>query len=372
MDAVHKRYQVTEPDLSEREWDYLSDAFRSGWVSSQGSYLARFEQAFADFCQVRFCESTSNGTTALHLALLALGVGPGDEVIVPSLTFAASTNAIVHAGATPVFVDVDPDTWCIDPAATKAKITNRTRAIMVVHLYGAPADMNAISELAEAHDLYVIEDAAEAHGATHRGRPVGGIGTVGCFSFFGNKIMTTGEGGAVLCNSPEIAARVRLLKNHGMDPQRRYFHQVVGYNYRMTNLQAALGLAQLERFPDLAERKRTVFGWYDERMRDLHGIRLHHQRIHNSNACWLYSIVLDASVMITRDAFGAELADQGIDTRPFFYPNHLLPPFMGLTDGSLPVSEFLGERGLNLPSSGRLQEADVDYICDRVRRALRR
>ena|SRR5579872_5902227 len=250
---------ISKPVISPREIQYVTDAVSSGWVSSQGHYLEQFEQKFAEFCNVKHCISTANGTVAIHLALMVLDIGPGDEVIVPDLTFAATANAVILAGAKPVIVDVCKDDWCIDPESVLKNITSKTKAIIPVHLYGHPCKMDELYKIAQDYHLKIIEDAAEAHGAEYRGKRVGGLGDCATFSFYGNKIITTGEGGCITTHSDSIAERARLLRDHGMKKERRYWHTEVGYNYRITNLQAALGLAQLERINDfLADRKRIL------------------------------------------------------------------------------------------------------------------
>ena len=259
---------VAEPDLGSLEESYVLDAVRSGWVSSIGPYVGRFESGFAEFTGVRHAVAVSNGTTAIHLALLAAGVGPGDEVVVPALTFVATAAAVRHAGAEPVFVDSEPGVGTMDPAALARALSPRTKAVIPVHLYGNAADMDPILELARKRGLFVIEDAAEAHGAKDRGRIVGSMGHVGVFSFYGNKILTTGEGGAVVTDDDALAVRVRFLKDHAMDPSRRYWHPEVGYNYRMTNVQAALGCAQLERYGELTAKRQRVLDLYREAFAD--------------------------------------------------------------------------------------------------------
>src|SRR6266849_8650115 len=243
------RIPVAAPSIGEEEMANVMEAMRSGWISSLGAFIGQFERDFAAVCGVAHGVAVANGTTALHLALVAAGVGPGDEVIIPSLTFVATANVVHYCGATPMFADSDPETWQLDPAKLEARITPRTRAIIPVHLYGHPCDMDAILELSARRGLAVVEDAAEAHGAEYRGRRVGAVGTVGCFSFYGNKIITTGEGGMCVTDDAALAERLRLLRDHGMDPKRPYWHEVVGYNYRMTNLQAAVGVAQVKRLP---------------------------------------------------------------------------------------------------------------------------
>ena len=248
---TNKFLPVAEPDLGPLEERYLLDAFQSGWISSIGEYIQRFEEGFAKFCGAGHGIAVSSGTVAIHLALLAAGVGPGDEVIVPTLTFVGTVSPVKYVGATPVFVDSEPEIGTLDPQAVEKAITSRTKAIIVVHLYGHPADMDPILDIARKYELIVIEDAAEAHGAKYKGRPVGSFGNCATFSFYGNKILTTGEGGMIVTNDKDLADRIRFLKDHAMDPNRRYWHPEVGYNYRITNLQAAIGCAQLERFNEL-------------------------------------------------------------------------------------------------------------------------
>src|SRR5581483_301487 len=261
---------VAEPFLGDEELRYVAECVQTGWVSSAGKFVRRFEELFAELFEVEHAVAVSNGTTALHLALLALGIGPGDEVIVPALTFVATANAVTYCGATPVFADSEPTTWNIDPELAAAAVTPRTKAIVAVHLYGHPADLDPLLELG----VPVVEDAAEAHGARYRGRPVGSLGAVGTFSFYGNKIVTTGEGGMVVTDRADLAARVRQLRDHGMDPDRRYWHPVLGFNYRLTNLQAALGVAQLEKLDAILERKARLAELYAEGLRDVPGIVL--------------------------------------------------------------------------------------------------
>jgi len=362
---------VAAPVIGERELAYVTDAVRSGWVSSLGPYIERFERAFADYIGVSHAVAVSNGTVGLHLALHALGIGPGDEVLVPDLTFVATAHAVLQTGATPVFVDVEPDTWCIDPIAIRRAITPRTRAIIPVHLYGHPADMDAIRDLADNHRLLVIEDAAEAHGAEYHGRRVGGIGNVGVFSFYGNKIITTGEGGMVTTNDAALANRLRYLKDHGMSPQQRYYHTELAFNYRMTNVQAALGVAQLEQIETFIERRRQIFRWYAEELAGLPGIMLNVERPGTRNVYWMSCLVLTDNCHITRQELADGLRRHGIDSRPFFVPMHQLPHLAGFRrvgreEDACPVAERLGARGLNLPSGCSLEESTVRQIASTI------
>ena len=358
---------VSEPDIGELEVRYVTEAVRSGWVSSIGPFVERFEADFARFCGVKHAIAVSNGTTALHVALLALGLGPGDEVIIPDLTFVATGNAVLYCRAKPVLVDVSADTWCMNPAEVERAITPRTKVILPVHLYGHPADMNAILALAMPRGIAVLEDAAEAHGAKCRGMVVGGIGDIGCFSFYGNKILTTGEGGMVTTNDDHLAARVRFLKDHAMDPKRRYFHPEVGYNYRMTNVQAALGCAQLERADELLAKRRRVMEAYRQELGGLEGVQLNPHAPWADPVPWMVCLVQDR---IPTDVLVARLRDQGIDTRPFFVPMHELPAFC--SDGlvTAAVADRLGSSGVNLPSSPRAELGDCRRIAATVREVL--
>jgi perosamine synthetase len=366
-----RKIPVASADLSGDEEKYVVDAIRSSWVSSTGAYIARFEREFAGLCGARASVGVCNGTVALHLALLALDVRPGDEVLVPSLTFIATANACRYVGAEPVFVDVDPKTWCIDPAKIEAAVTPKTRGIIPVHLYGHPADMDALCHLAGVHGLWVVEDAAEAHLARYKGRPTGGLAPLATFSFYGNKIFTCGEGGALVLSDPQLELRIRTLRGQGMDPERRYYFPVTGYNFRMTNVQAAMLCAQLERREAIIKQRQRVFAAYRERLAAVPGIGMQPRAEWAEPAPWLYSIVVDEEAYgRTRDELAALLAQDGIETRPFFVPLHRLPPFRGGSKARgehLPETDHLAERGLNLPTYNTLGEGDIDYVADRIR-----
>jgi perosamine synthetase len=356
---------VYTPSLDGREEKYVLDAVRSGWISSLGQYVTRFEEQFARFCGVQHAVSVANGTVALHLALHALGIGPGDEVIVPSLTFVASANAVRYTGATPVFADVDPYTWCIDVEDAARLVTSRTRAIMPVHLYGHPAAMPEIAALAAQHDLHVVEDAAEAHGAAIDGRTVGSWGRIASFSFYANKIVTTGEGGMLTTDDGELAARCRMLRDHAMPPQKRYWHEEVGFNYRMTNLQAAVGVAQMERVDSFLRRKRRIAEIYAGHLCDLPGVQLPVEREGCTNVFWMYSILVQEPFGLTRDELIVALRSRGIDSRPFFHPLDTLPPYR---NGHVrPVAQHLSRCGLNLPSAPSLSDEQVAYVAAAIR-----
>lgn len=370
MSENKKFIPVAEPALVGNESKYVLDCVESTWISSNGKYLERFESEFAEFCGVKHAMACSNGTVALHLALRALDMGPGDEVIVPALTFVATANAVVYCGATPVFADVDPKTWNIDPAHVESLIGKHTKAIIPVHLFGLPADMERIAELASQHGIAVIEDAAEAHGARYRGKRAGSLGTLGTFSFYGNKILTTGEGGMVTTNDDTLAAQVRLLKGQGMDPDRRYWFPQLGYNYRMTNVAAAIGVAQLERAQWHVERRREIASRYRSLLSTDSRISFQLVPDECEHAYWMTSIVLENSNAGQRDQVMAALANENIETRPFFYPLHTLPMYWAVQESALPVSERLGEAGISLPSSATLTDGDQERVTESLLTAL--
>jgi perosamine synthetase len=300
-----------------------------------------------------------------------LGVGPGDEVIVPTLTFVATANAVRYCGGTPVFVDCEPDTWTMDPAHLEARIGPRTKGIVAVHLFGCPSNMEAIQAIADRHGLFVVEDAAQAHGAEYRGHKAGSLGAAGTFSFFGNKIITTGEGGMLVTNDPDLAARARLMKSHGMDPSRRYWFPVIGFNYRMTNLAAALGLAQLECIGWHTARRLEVAEWYREALQGVSGLGWQCERPGGKHAWWMFTVVLDDDLPVERDAVIARLLEQHIETRPVVYPLHQLPPYRaGSRDQGFPIADRIARRGINLPTSARLTRANVSEVCARLVEAI--
>jgi len=348
----------------------------STWVSSIGEYLDRFEREFAGYCGVRNAIAVNNGTSALHLSLHGLGVGVGDEVIMPDLTFAATAHTVLQTGATPVFVDVERDTLCMDPRAVARAVTAKTRAIIPVHLYGHPADLDALAPITEEHDLILIEDAAEAHGALIGDRRVGSLGRAGVFSFYGNKIITTGEGGMITTDDDELARRLRFLKDHGMSPERRYYHSELAFNYRMTNMQAALGVAQLERIEQFIERKREIAQWYREAFRGSEAISITCERPGYRHVYWMTCVLLSADVSIPIDTVQRGLKQRGIDSRPFFVPMSQLPhlssfPAWGAEGRGCPVAAEMASRGFNLPSGCSLERADVERAADALLAVLR-
>ena len=332
-------------------------------ISSNGPFIERFERAFAEHCGVAHAISCANGTVALHLALLGLGIERGDEVICPTLTYVASANCVMYCGARPVFVDAEPHTWNMDPSAVEQAITSRTRAIVAVHLYGHPVDMNPIREIAAAHDLAVVEDAAEALGATYRGRPAGSLGDVATFSFYGNKLLTTGEGGMVVTNDGALASRMRQLRGQGQDLERRYWFPIVGFNYRMTNVAAAIGLAQLERVDWHVGRRRENAAQYRRRLAQSEALEFSPEARWAESSFWMSSVLVRDANRSQRDEVMADLASRGIETRPFFFPMHVLPPYREMSRRAFPVADDLSARGLNLPSGAPLTVEDIERVC---------
>jgi perosamine synthetase len=361
-----KRIPVAEPCFAGNEKKYVNDCLDTAWISSAGAYINRFEEAFAEYCGVKHALSCCNGTVALHLPLLAYDVGPGDEVIVPTLTYIATANAVRYCGANPVFADSNPSTWNIDPGSIEAAITPRTKGIIVVHLYGNPVDMDSVMDIAKRYNLFVIEDAAEAHGAMYKKRKIGSIGHVSTFSFFGNKIITTGEGGMITTDDDNLAKKMRLLKGQGMDPKRRYWFLMVGYNYRMTNIEAAIGLAQLEKIEYHLQQRKNISKWYKENLLLLQDyVEYQTEQPNGHNVEWMFSILLKYPYPQSRDKTMELLAERGIETRPIFYPLHIMPPYK--EDKMYPVAEDIAARGINLPTFTNLTEEDVKYICQSMK-----
>ncbi|MBM3210695.1 DegT/DnrJ/EryC1/StrS family aminotransferase [Candidatus Poribacteria bacterium] len=363
------RIPVNEPDLTGNEQAYVLDAVKSGWISG-GQYVKNFERMFAEFVGTKYAITTTSGTAALHLAVASLGIGPGDEVIVPALTIIATVNAVCYTGATPVLVDSEPDTYNIDPNLIEAKITPKTRAILPVHLYGHPADMDPILELARRYHLRTVEDAAEAHGAKYRGRMCGGLGNVNCFSFYGNKIITTGEGGMVTTDDDVLAERVSRLKDLSHSKERRFMHTDVAYTLRMTNIQAALGVAQMERANQFIGKKRWMADTYKQALDGIPGILLPIEKPWAFNVYWMYAILVTSEFGCSRDELMTRLNDRGIDTRSFFFPMHIQPVFkkMGLfREEYYPVAERLSEQGMYLPSGLTITEEQINQVADAIR-----
>ncbi|MDD5041369.1 MAG: DegT/DnrJ/EryC1/StrS family aminotransferase [Candidatus Peribacteraceae bacterium] len=372
---------VNEPVIPAEARQYVLEALESGWVSSAGKFIQEFEEAFARYLGVKHAITATSGTAALHLSLSALGIGPGDEVIVPDFTMIASAYAVLYTGASPVFVDCDPETFTLDVSQLEAKITPLTKAIMPVHIYGHAADMDPILALARERKLSVVEDAAEAHGAEYKGRLCGTMGTVNAFSFYGNKIITTGEGGMVTTDDDAIAERVRSLKDLAHSPAKRFVHESIGFNYRMTNLQAALGLGQMKHIGEFLRKKQWMAQRYFDGLQDIAGLRLPVTKSWAKNVYWMYAVLVEDSFGMTRDAFRAELKTRGIDTRDFFTSCAAQPAIRALTpapfgsaqglrqslrQGPFPVTEDIAERGLYLPSGLALTEEQIAAVIAAV------
>ncbi|MFN7014361.1 MAG: DegT/DnrJ/EryC1/StrS family aminotransferase [Bacteroidia bacterium] len=358
---------ISQPSITQKEIDYVTDAVKSGWVSSLGKYIDKFEKDFAAFCGVKHAVSTANGTVAIHLALVALGIKEGDEVIVPDFSFIATANAVKHAGATPVFADIDPYNLCINVETIRKKITTKTKAIIPVHIYGHPADMPAINAIAKEHNLIVIEDAAEAHGSSINGQKTGSWGICGTFSFYGNKNITSGEGGMITTNSDELNERLRFLRDHAMSKEKRYWHTEIGYNYRMTNLQAALGLAQLERADELIAKRKEIYKWYKKYLQHFDVVTLNKTYPWADNSYWLVCAELHNYNEEKRSAFMTKMKAAGVDTRPFFYPMSMMPMYQKADN---PITHSIFEKGINLPTYFDLTEKEVKYICEKIKELL--
>lgn len=356
---------LARPYLSGNESKYVNECLKTKWISSLGKFVNKFEENFAQFCGCRYGIATSNGTVALHLALQALGIGEGDEVIVPDLTFIATANAVKYTGAQPVLVDSEISTWNLDPMLIENKITAKTKAIIVVHLYGHPARMDEILKISRKHKLFLIEDACQAHGALYKGKKVGSMGDLGIFSFYGNKIITTGEGGMVVTSNQKLNQRARLLRDHAMSKLKRYFHAEIGFNYRLTNIQAAIGLAQLEKIEYIIKRKIEIAYTYNKFLKDVEEISLPPEEAWAKNVFWMYSILVKNSM---RDKLMKKLSDYGIETRPFFVPMHKLPPHKA--GGKFPVSDRLSLQGINLPCFVEISNREIKYTCDKIKKIL--
>ena len=360
------RLPIAEPVIGEKELSYVTEAILGGWVSSAGSFITRFEKLFAEYCGSNYAIATSSGTTALHLALEALNITTNDEVIVPSFSFISTANAVCYTGAQPIFVDSEQESWNIDPELIEESITPATKAIIAVHIYGHPAKMDAIRNIASKNDLKVIEDAAEAHGALYKGHRVGNLGDVGCFSFYGNKTVTTGEGGMIVTDNPDLAEKIRILRDHGMSPEKKYWHIVLGYNYRMTNLQAALGVAQMEKIDSLLAAKERISLQYSKALRNVPGINLPQDNDWAVRSTWLYTITINAKAFgKNRDELMEFLKSHEIDARPAFPSIHNQPIYN--TGQKLAVAEELSNTGLSLPSSVNLLDTDVDRVCTAIK-----
>ena len=373
---------VNEPKLGERELEYVSECVRTGWVSSAGKFIGEFEERWAAYCGRRYGVAVSNGTVALQLAVACLDLEPGDEVIMPTFTIISCALAVVYNGGVPVLVDSDSKTWTMDINQVADKITPRTKAIMPVHIYGHPVDMDPLLDLADKHGLAIIEDAAEAHGAEYLSgrhgsdptwRRCGSFGTLSCFSFYANKLITTGEGGMVLTDDPKLAEKARSLRNLCFLPQRRFYHEELGYNFRMTNLQAALGLAQLERMDAIVARKRWMGQEYTRRLREIEVLQLPVEEPWARSVYWMYGIILAEETGLDANWLAQQLRERSIDTRPFFLGMHEQPALRQrgfFRNERYPVAERLARQGLYLPSGLALTEEQLEQVCEAVHEVL--
>lgn len=357
---------VNEPRIGSREIEYVMECLQTGWISSEGRFIQAFERSWADYCGMKFGVAVSNGTTALELAVACLDLQPGDEVILPTFTIISCAQAITYGGGMPVLVDSDPRTWCMDVAQIEAKITPRTKAILPVHIYGHPVDMGPLQAIARRHNLAIIEDAAEAHGGEYRGARCGSLGDISCFSFYANKIVTTGEGGMVLTNDETYAARLQSLRNLCFQKERRFYHTALGHNYRMTNIQAALGLAQVEKIEESIQHKRWMGQEYGARLSQFKELQLPVEEAWAKNVYWMYGMVLDTSTGMTAADFAKRLASRGIMTRPFFLGIHEQPVYLSrglFVDEHYPVAEHIARQGLYLPSGLSLTVEQLEEVC---------
>ena len=373
-----KRIPVAGPWITQKEIDYVTDAVTHAWYENANEYHERFEEAFAQHHNVRHAVALPSCTSAIHLALLALDIGPGDEVIVPDITWIASAAPISYVGATPVFADIDPDSWCLSATSLESCITARTRAIIPVDLYGCMPDYDAILAVANKHGIPIVEDAAEAIGSRYKDRPAGSLGNIGVFSFHGSKTLTTGEGGMLLTDSDQIYKKVLFLRDHGRSPGDRMFYNTqIAQKYKMSNMQAALGLAQLERIKELVERKRDIFGWYKIELQGENGITMNREAPNTFNSYWMTTIVIDRNFGLHKQELMEEMTHRGVNCRPFFHPLSSLPAYTGLSGVREAqvrnrVSYEISPYAINLPSALNLTRDDVRYVVEQLKQVLRR
>jgi perosamine synthetase len=366
---------VNEPLLDGNEKKYLCECIDTGWISSEGPFVKRFEEGFAARVGRKYGIAVSNGTVALDAAVVALGIGPGDEVILPTFTIISCAASLVRAGAVPIVVDCDPLTWNMNVDQIESKITPKTKAIMVVHIYGLPVDMKPVLEIADKYGLKIIEDAAQMHGQTYQGRPCGSFGDISTFSFYPNKHITTGEGGMIVTDDESLAVRCRSLKNLCFQAKRRFVHEDLGWNFRMSNVQAALGVAQLERIDEFITRKRRMGQRYSELLKDLPGIHLPIASTEYAESIyWVYGVVLEDEVPFDAEEAMRRLGELKIGTRPFFWPMHEQPVFhkMGLlTATRCPNAERIARRGFYIPSGLALTDLQMERVADALHRLMR-
>lgn len=363
MEKPDQIIPITVPSITNLEVDRVKEAARLGWGKNHSKYINEFEGKFAEYIGVQYAIATSSCHGALHLVLAGLGIKTGDEVIIPDITWIASAAAVTYVGATPIFVDIDPETWCIDHDSFEKAISSKTKAVMPVTIYGHPPEMDEVMEIAKKHNLYVIEDAAQSVGSKYKNKRPGSFGDCGVFSFHGTKIMTTGEGGMFVTNNPELYEKVKSLSDQGKDPNKLFWNLEIGFKYKMTNIQAALGLAQLERIDDLVSKKRQIFAWYRERLSDKEGMQMNVEKSDVYNTYWMTAIILDKEKYgIEKEELMDKLKKYNIMTRPFFYPLSSMPPLK--TEVHNPIAYDLSPYGINLPCGYSITEDEVEYICN--------
>ncbi len=361
------------PEVRGNEWKYVKECIDTNWVSSVGSYVNLFEERFAEYLKCKNAIVTMNGTAAIQLALVTLGIGEGDEVIVPSMTFISPVNAVKYVDAIPVFCDVRRDTFVMDEEKVEELITEKTKAIMPVHIYGHPVDMDKIMDIAKKHNLYVIEDATEALGSEYKDSMIGTIGDMGCFSFNGNKLITTGAGGMLVTNNEELGKRAKFLSNQTkvVLDNKAFYHPEIGYNFRMPNLLAAFGVAQMENIAEFVNIKIDNAKYYNELLKDIKGITLQAEKEWAKNCYWLYSILVEDEYGITRDELVNALKEEGIEARPFFMAVHEMPPYKDCKAGDMSVTKDICSRGINLPSSVGLKKSEIKLVCDIIKKYIK-
>lgn len=359
---------VSSPLLNGNEKKYVIDCLDSSWISSNGKYISLFEESFSRFLGINNSISCCNGTVALHLALLALDVREGDEIIVPTLTYVATANAVTYCGAKPIFIDSENNTWNLDPNQIEKVLTSKTKGIIVVHIYGHPANMDPIIEIAKRRGLFIIEDCAEAHGAEYKGAKVGTFSTISTFSFYGNKIVTSGEGGMVCTNNDKLANKIRQIKGQGQDPLRKFWHPIIGYNYRMTNIEAAIGLAQMERVEWHVNQRKIIAKLYRNFLEECQFIEIFPEMPWAKSVFWLVSVLIPQSV--NRDEIIQLMMDKGVETRPFFSPMHLLPPYINDNNLDFPIALDLSQRGLNLPTFGGITQNQILRVVQTLKESI--
>ncbi len=360
-------YQIAAPYLTKNEKKYILEAIDNNWISSKSENVSRFENKFARYVKTKYAISTDNGTNALHLALLALNIKENDEVIVPCLTFAATINAVLYTGAIPIIVDIKKENWCISPEKIRKAISPKTKAIIPVHVYGQPCDMDSIMEIASEYGINVVEDCAEAQGAEYNGKKVGTFGIIGCFSFYVNKVITTGEGGMCVTDDKKIAEKISILKNHGMNPKKKYWHDYIGYNYRMTNLQASFGLAQLEKIDEILKKRKKIEKFYIENLSDSSFFIPQSQNIEKTKKItWLVSFLLKPK-KLNRDKFIKKLYEMKIETRPFFYPLSRMNIYRKFVDGVYPIADNISKSGISFPTNLNLTQLDYRDIVSKIK-----